>query len=164
MPLVLDGNGDITGLVAGALPSTVIGAGGVLQVVNATFGTSATTSSTSYVDTGLSASITPTSSSSKILIFANIPDVFNNGGNTTIAFFNLVRGSTQIIEFVKHGNYINLINNLITYGGSTLYLDSPATTSAITYGNQYKADTSGVSLILGESSGLKSIILLEIGA
>ena len=33
MPLVLDGNGDITGLVAGALPSTVIGTGGILQVV-----------------------------------------------------------------------------------------------------------------------------------
>ena len=56
MALVLDGNGpmtvgngDITGLAAGALPSTVIGAGAVLQVVNATTIAAISTSSTSFV-------------------------------------------------------------------------------------------------------------------
>ena len=78
MALVLDGNGtmtvgngDITGLVAGALPSTVIGAGSVLQVVSVTKeDTFSTATVGTFVDiTGLSATITPLSTSSKIDFF-----------------------------------------------------------------------------------------------
>jgi hypothetical protein len=137
-------------------------AGNVIQVVNATFSTSSSTTSTSYGDTGLSASITPTSSSSKILIFANIPDVFNNTNASTIAYFNIVRGSTQIIEFVKHGNFINLSNNLITFGGSTSYLDNPATTSSTTYKVQTKTSTGTLNWCYNNSTA--TITLMEIAA
>ena len=81
MALVLDGNGtmtvgngDITGLAAGALPSTVIGAGAVLQVVTATYSTESDYNSVSFADTGLTATITPTSATSKILILVTQAD------------------------------------------------------------------------------------------
>ena len=72
MALTLSGDGDITGLAVGALPPNVIGTGAVLQVVQATKTDSFTTTSTSFTTpTGLSLSITPSSSSNKILISLN---------------------------------------------------------------------------------------------
>ena len=75
MPLTLDGNGDISGLVAGALPANVIGAGAVLQVVSTaktdTFSESVATGATSGDVTGLTASITPSSTSSNVLYGAS---------------------------------------------------------------------------------------------
>ncbi len=78
MPLVLDGNGDITGLVAGALPSTVIGAGAVLQVVNTQSGALATGTTVMVLDDTIpqitegneymTLAITPTNASNKLLI------------------------------------------------------------------------------------------------
>ena len=92
MPLILDGNGDITGLVAGALPSTVIGAGGVLQVVSNTSGNPVTTSGGTFVTSGITASITPTSSSSRILILASFPCTIT--ASTRQLTFTLFRNNT----------------------------------------------------------------------
>ena len=147
-----------TGTIAGArLP-----AGSVLQVVQGTYTTSSASSSTSYVDTGLLASITPSSASSKILVLVSF-SVFIAGSNQGMAtLINIVRGSTQIWETNNHG--------VQTYdqGGSGVecgasisenYLDSPATTSSTTYKVQIK-----------RSSGTESrwrngtITLLEIAA
>ena len=98
MALTLDGNGtmtvgngDITGLVAGALPSTVIGAGAVLQVVSSTLTTSTSSTSTTDVSIGLSASITPSSASSKIFVMYNLQGSTTNSFNST-----LYRGASTI--------------------------------------------------------------------
>ena len=138
MPLVLDGNGDITGLVAGALPSTVIGAGSVLQVVNADYGTEASTTSTSFSDTGLTASITPTSATSKILIIFTQQGCarYDDVGNAIR--LNLLRSSSIILNVNDLGGYTGTtdINNISM---SASYLDSPATTSSVTYKTQFAA-------------------------
>ena len=146
----------ITGTLAGARLPT----GSVLQVVMGTTATFVITSSTSYVDTGLSATITPSSASSKVLALANVPDAHNNA-SANLLYLNLVRQSTQIIEFVAHGDYIGTGNSLVTYGGSTSYLDSPNTTSAITYKVQFKVGNGGSqSLFLNNGRG--TIVLMEI--
>jgi hypothetical protein len=137
MALVLDGNGtmtvgngDITGLVAGALPSTVIGAGAVLQVVQGTLSSpTSTTSYNTWVSTGLAASITPTSSSSKIL--ATISGFGYTQGNAVQMVVTLYRGSTNLSTYGFSQTYAA---SSATQGGITFsYLDSPATTSSTTY-------------------------------
>ena len=134
--------------------------GHIIQVVNATQSNSVSTTSTTYVDSGLTATITPSSTSSKILVQANVPDA-HNGATVSLLYLNVVRGTTQLIEFVKHGDHLSG-QSLVTYGGSTSYLDSPVTTSATIYKVQYKVHTNGGSqnLFLNGSTG--TITLMEI--
>jgi len=176
MALVLDGNGtmtvgngDITGLVAGALPSTVIGAGAVLQVVQATTSTPVTISSTSFVDTGLSASITPTSATSKILVLTSQAGISVIGSNASRAnIIQLVRGSTSIFDFQWETNGAVGANafRVDPYSANIAYLDSPATTSSVTYKTQARGDSTADSLQTRWQVGNKpsSMILLEIAA
>ena len=167
MPLILDGNGDITGLVAGALPSTVIGAGGILQVVSNTTTTQASTSSGTFQDTGLSATITPSSSSSKILVIWAINGVY---ASTAIGVeTNLVRTSTQIVYTenlaAREGSGAYDAGSG-TSGGT--YLDSPSTTSATTYKCQYRSrnGSSSVTVQFTGSGGASTsmMTLMEIAA
>jgi hypothetical protein len=137
MPLVLDGNGDITGLVAGALPANVIGAGAVLQVVSTTKIDTFSTTSASYVDvTGLSVSITPTSATSKILITGLV----NFGASADVGFFRLVRDSTAICVGTAAGSRVaataqqrNSPDSGDADAAALNFLDSPNTTSSVTY-------------------------------
>lgn len=137
--------------------------GHILQVVNGTTSTQVSTTSVSYADTGLAATITPSSTSSKVLVFANIPDAHNAGVGGSILYLNIVRGSTQIMEFARHSDYIQT-GSIVTYGGSTSYLDSPSTASAITYKVQFRIHASGSSyqqyIFLNNSTG--TITLMEI--
>jgi len=139
---VLVGNSDITGLAAGALPSTVIGAGGILQVVSTTKTDTFSTATTgSWVDiTGMSVSITPTSSSSKVLVIVDLALALSSV--TDIVQQRLVRGSTAICVGDSRGSrnpvsgavgviYSNSTNASHTRGFN--FLDSPATTSSTTY-------------------------------
>jgi hypothetical protein len=139
MPLILDGNGDITGLVAGALPSNVIGAGGILQVVSTVKTDTFTTASGSYVDvTGLSVSITPTSASSKILVLFQINGSQEVGSGR--ASLKLLRGSTVInagdvagSRTPALGGFSSIDQSVPSTPVSGSFLDSPATTSSTTY-------------------------------
>ena len=142
-----------------ALPAA-IPTGSVLQVVNGTTATTQVTTSSTYSDTGLTATITPSSTSSKILVLANVPDA-HNSATISLLYLNLVRDSTQLIEFVKHGDHLSG-QSLVTYGGSTSYLDSPSTTSATTYKVQFAVHSNGGSqhIFLNGSTG--TITLMEI--
>jgi hypothetical protein len=119
-----------TGLSAAALP-----AGSVLQVVQTTKTDSFSTVSTSYT-TFMTVSITPSSSSSKILITFGT----NGGTNGDVAhgYLAIFRNSTQIFQADTAGSrrsatsVINTAGQQQLYYGGT-YLDSPATTSAISY-------------------------------
>jgi len=160
MPLVLDGNGDITGLVAGALPSTVIGAGGVLQVVNNTYSTSTSTSSGSYVTSGLTASITPTSSSSKILILVSFTCTINDTGRQLT--YTLYKNNTTNLASSGYGQLFNNVGNLQGVGSLSV-LDSPATTSSTTYTVYFQSTISG-SVTMFHNSLTGTITLMEIAA
>ena len=145
MALTLDGNGtmtvgngDITGLVAGALPSNVIGAGAVLQVVSAIKNDGFSSTSASFTDiTGLSVDITPTSTSSKIFIMVTSNYSTNTNGNPIK--FNINRGATAICQPATSLTFSGTIvpyqtgTNDMQIPWSVSFLDSPATTSATTY-------------------------------
>jgi hypothetical protein len=134
--------------------------GHVVQVVNGTTSTPVSTTSSTYADTGLTATITPSSTTSKILVQANIPDA-HNGATVSLLYLNLVRGSTQLIEFVRHGDFNSGVS-IVTYGGSTSYLDSPSTTSATTYKVQFRVHSSGGSQHLFLNNSVGTITLMEI--
>jgi len=145
----------LTGTIAAArLP-----AGSVLQVVNATYSTELTTSSTSYVSTGLTATITPTFSSSKILII--VSNVMNApaGNNSN---FTVFRGTVSGTNLTGAGGFVAFFGSGATTGVTLNYLDSPATTSAQTYTCAYKV--SGGSGQVQAGSGTATMTLMEIAA
>jgi hypothetical protein len=139
--------------------------GKVLQVVNA-FETSTVSNSTAtYVDTGLTATITPTSATSKILVLVNQNGVAkSNGGAGVGNSLRLLRNASAIINFQFYAGYTNtaVVNYIGTVG--TCYLDSPATTSATTYKTQFRSESGGVSVSVQNDSSASTIPLLEIAA
>jgi hypothetical protein len=139
--------------------------GSVLQVVNATYGVSTSTTSATYIDTGLTASITPSSATSKILVFVNMADAGKFGGTSTGGYgkINIVRNSTQLIEFSKQFGYTGDTSANSIGSVSSSYLDSPATTSSTTYKIQYALVGSG-TLEINASTSTSTITLMEIAA
>lgn len=165
MPVIIDGTNGIDKIAAGAIEKADLPTGSVLQVVQGTYSTQTSTTSVqpTFVDTGLTASITPTSSSSKILVVAQIASPAKYDANTTI-YMRLVRGSTSILSV--GAGWIGNINSTGTNGmtGCPLnYLDSPATTSSTTYKVQFCTENGGTVLVQG-SSTTSTIILMEIAA
>ena len=145
------------------LPASALPAGSILQVVSTTKTDQFTTSSTSYTDvTGLSVSITPRSTSSKIFVMVQT----NVGGDSS---------SYQAIQLVRDSTAINIGDaagsrtraSYMSYNGGTTdgenyygsanvhlsTLDSPSTTSTVTYKVQAKTNTSNLKI---NSSGADS--------
>ena len=129
--------------------ATTATSGKILQVVQAVKTDSFSTASTSFVDiTGLSVTITPSSTSSKILVSFNT----HIGNAVYLSYLNLLRGSTSIIVGDAEGSRPRVTSNSAGYGSdgttdsakynptpaSMQYLDSPNTTSATTYKLQIK--------------------------
>jgi hypothetical protein len=138
-------------------------AGSVLQVVSATYSTSTSTSGTTLVDTGLSASITPTSSSSKILVLVTMNGLLNSSVANTGTKLAILRGSTNINTFAEYTCYIGSSVALIASAAGN-YLDSPSTTSSTTYKVQFaRRDGSGTVYVQANSDS-STIVLMEIAA
>jgi hypothetical protein len=149
--------------------ATVGGGGKVLQVVSATYSTSTLIASTSFTDTGLSCAITPSSSSSKVLVLVNQGIGLSRGAPDADAYMQLVRGATAVYTFVSsYGLYVGSgANSAQLYiSGAMTYLDSPATTSSTTYKTQLRVPNTALSgqVYAQSNSEVSSIILLEIGA
>jgi len=137
-------------------------AGNVLQVVNANYGTQTSSSSATFADTGLTATITPTSASSKVLVLVNQAGVYKQTSNLSI-LLRLLRGSTNVLDFeTVAANTGSTAQNGVG-SASACYLDSPATTSAVTYKTQF-ASSSGSTAFVQTSSAASTITLLEIAA
>ena len=131
------------------------GGGGIIQIVqdvldNPVSITSQAGDGTTFTDTGLSATITPTSTSSKVFILATIHHASQAATNT--ARFNIVRGSTNIAQPASGGsgynattvNYLNTISMVTT---PINFLDSPSTTSATTYKIQLGFDPPSYAIV-----------------
>jgi hypothetical protein len=146
------------------------GGGKVLQVVTATTSSSTQTFSTSYADTGLTASITPSSTNSKVLVLVSQNFWVGRNGTSLSLGARLMRGSTEIQKkwptaLETPGATSNPLVSNVDMGSS--YLDSPATTSSTTYKTQFKlnvADSGGWGAYANYDSTVSSITLLEIGA
>jgi len=147
------------------------GKGKVLQVVQTVKTDDFSTTSTSFTDiTGLSASITPSSSSNKILITASFCS--SQGSASQINMFNLLRGSTAIGQPASSQTYTSTRTQYTYESGNidTVHiqlLDSPSTTSATTYKIQGRCN--GGTLVVGnrndnDSEQISIITLMEVSA
>jgi len=156
MTMIIDGTNGLTFNNT----TTQASAGVVLQVVNATYNTSTAISSGTFVATGLTASITPKFSTSKILIIAS-GTIYNSATNQTD--YTIYRnGTTNLCPTSGRGFAEAYSPSASGQGGqiSVVYLDSPATTSSTTYA-LYGLTNNSISYFAINGSTC-SIALLEI--
>jgi hypothetical protein len=153
---VLTSNGTTASWAAAA-------AGGkVLQVVQGDYATSTTSSSSTYVDTDLTATITPTLATSKVLVMYSISARKDTQNSQNAVNFKLLRDATSISIRQSMGYTGTAIQNYFYVGSNVL--DSPATTSATTYKVQFASDNNTAQVTVHGSNDLSTIILMEIGA
>ena len=148
---------NVTGTLATANGGSKVG-----QVIQATTSSAVNVASTSFTDTGLTVNITPTATSSKILVEVNqniVTDIDTTAANSKI---KLLRDSTTAIEFANNiarteagGASSVKFGNLTTFS----HLDSPSTTSQITYKTQGAiSSTSSNGTARFQNSSVTSII------
>jgi len=137
---------------------TLYAPGHVVQVLSMRTDNTRSTTSTSLVDTDMTLTITPKSTSSKIMVIANMYEVFKQGANTS-AMFAINRagtiigdhqGSTQ--DYTDANGYQNV---------HIVYLDEPSTTSATEYKMQFKSNNGNTVYINGDNTQ-NHFILMEI--
>ena len=145
------------------------GVGKIGQVVQATSTTSTTSTSTSFATTNFSASITPTSTSSKILVQCSIHvNILNNTNDYAEGEYKIYRnGSSLDTNGRRLGGYAPKGNSstqlrYLHYPSFTL-LDSPALTSSVTYELYFRTvNNSNENNILCDASRPSSITLMEV--
>lgn len=199
MPIAINGSGTITGLSTGGLPDGSIAAadlasgaittgalpaGSILQVAQTVKTDTNSHTGSTWGDTGLSATITPSSSSSKILVLV---DAMISGSIGYSMKIKLLRNSTDVyvgdaatnqprVSRAMHGNF-STSPSLSAMSASVIYLDSPSTTSATTYKLQFGSYTPYIIYLnrtgnddndatdqFFDGRGASSITLLEVAA
>jgi len=133
--------------------------GTILQVVQSEIATTQNTTSTSYVTSNLSANITPSSTSSKILMILSGGNAWSNtnGANVLVAFHR----DGSVIGTGPHGIIQNTSGtNSFKSGWSASYLDSPSSTSSLTYTPYYKV--SGGTGYFNEATVRVMLTLFEV--
>lgn len=156
---------DTSAIVSGKVPYTNLPAGSVVQAVTATYSTETSTSSNVWSSTGLTATITPKSSSNKILILVN--SQAQTGSSSTICPLTIFRGTTSGTN-LGHSTYgFGYLYNAGSGFGTAItptYLDSPATTSAQQYTVAFASTNNSTTVYVNVSGCKSSITLLEIVA
>jgi hypothetical protein len=148
-----------TGSTGQSIPKAALPTGSVLQVVQGTYSTGTTTNSTSFITTGLTASITPTSASSKILVIASV--TVDTQSNNEQAYFTLFRNASNLTGINGFGNAYGASSRVIGML-VTAYLDSPSTTSSTSY--TLGARSNGTNVIIFQGNTPAFITLMEIAA
>ena len=166
MPIAINGSGTVTGVSTGGISDTkavadaAMPAGSIIQVVQATQTSEVSTTGITFVDTGLSASITPSSNSSKILVIVTQRFFIERSTDQARGGFRLLRntgsGNSVILqgpntnngqepggEGFSSGNGPSAIQFAGAYNCS--FLDSPSTTNSTTYKTQFANNQSSAS-------------------
>ena len=154
-----------------AIPKAALPTGSILQVVQTTISGTTTTLSTNqtWTDvTSFTASITPTASSSKILVMISAQWELSKSGAEVTGAFKILRGSTDIfIESANSQGFEAAANGGRTYMDGRwngIYLDSPATTSSTTYKLQFRLQNSGTFTVNSQGTQTGTVLLMEVAA
>ncbi len=181
MAIAINGSGTVTGISVGGLPdgcvdtdtlATSVTRGKILQVVEARLTSDFSHTSTSNTDVGLSLSITPSSASNKVFVsFVGVSYAGAGTNHNPYGRFAILRDST-IITACQQGFYMVLNANKTLNGNTKLQiLDTPNTTSAITYKIQARSANTSVTQnlsVLADTTGFNApgtiLIAMEVGA
>jgi len=187
MAVVINGSGTVTGISVGGLPDGVVDsgtlatdsviaakleasaiavgdlpAGSVLQVVNAVTIVRDTTNSTSFTATTITADITPSSTSSKIFVIISASGNTNNTSGHSMGY-TIYRDSTDLGNSTYGMGQLRGVNSSVRGGISPSFLDSPNTTSSVTYTLYFlSTNASSTVEIPGSAGRTRSITLMEI--
>ena len=143
------------------------GGGKVLQVVMGSTSTEDTSNSSTLADSSLTATITPTLATSKVLVLVTQNGATTDTQSGQVVVLVLNRGATEISKITDRQGWTN--TGLYNNGSVSInYLDTPATTSATTYKTRFaRGSTGGTSFLqnaAGSNNTVSTIILMEIGA
>ena len=160
----------LTSAGAGAVPSFQAAAAGgkVLQVVSGNFSTEKAINSTSYVDTDVTLNITPSATSSKVMVIATLDvDYYRNRNDYNKAYLAMYRGSTALTyRAAQIGATSNTGNDYlyVPFPGTMSILDSPSSSSQLTYKIQAKTQYSdyNTNMRINGSYGISALTLMEI--
>ena len=145
--------------LTGTIAAAALPAGSVLQVVNATYGTVFSTTSATFVASGLTVSITPRSASSKILVIAAMPSRAVTLGEAAIA--TIYRNSTNLAP--TDGFNMIQIAGYIFATLPLMILDSPSTTSSTSYSVYVRSSGGAANTFNNPAAGaFSTITLMEI--
>ncbi len=158
--------------LTGALPAisgtnlTGISGGKVLQVIVGTTNTRVGATSNAWLDTNLSASITPSATSSKVLVMVTgdvQSDAWKNG---SVTVFRGGTGGTNLGSSSYGIQYLKGVSSACGHAVSFNVLDSPSTTSSTSYLVKIINNTGSGTIYLPHNSGhnVNTIVLMEIGA
>lgn len=188
MPLTLSGDGEITGMdsanstdlssvyaqLAGptftgsvALPATTALGGvtlrdKVIQIVSSSHSTATSSSTNTYVDTGLTATITPTSASNVILVFVSQNGCNKSAGNVANGMnLRIMRGATQLAVIGNNLCYTGTASDNVT-STSAIVADVPGTTSPTTYKTQFMSNNNTASVTVQTNAVTSTIVLVEV--
>lgn len=147
---------DVAGLVTGK----------ILQVQTATYSTQQSTTSSSLTNTGLNKSITPSATSSKILVIMSFTSRTHtvSSFDAKQSFHAITRNGSTLFEQIT-GNYWDsqtATTRYITTSSTLVYVDSPSTTSSVNYRLRHRVDAGTLYSFYNNRNA--SITLLEIGA
>ena len=184
MPITINGSGTIGGLSVGGLPDGTVdrdtlaaqAAGRILQVMEVNTSTEVINATTAYVDTGLSATITPASATSKILIFVDQQFSCSRSSAEQGIGLRLYRDATLIYDPITNATgpldyYASFTGATATFIAARAHhnlLDSPSTTNAVTYKTQGRPYITTGSVAFQDATvgvnGSSRIILMEVAA
>ena len=132
----------------------------VVQIVVGTTTTETSSSSNTYVDTNLTATITPTSASNTILVLISHSSTRKSGAQRI--YMRLMRGATAVGGTWTFGDDGN--STAMVAGFPIIYSDSPATTSATTYKTQFQSANNAADVTVQYNTGRSTMVLIEVAA
>ena len=135
----------------------------VVQIVSANFSTPTTSTSTTYVDTGLTVTITPTSASNKVLVMVTQNGFNRNGSSANQCIgHRLVRAGTTIAQIGVNIDFTGTTLDHYISTSAITYLDSPATTSATIYKTTFNQNSGTGTVTAQIDSSVSTITLMEV--
>jgi hypothetical protein len=152
--------------LTGQVPDANAPSGSVIQIVQTAYTTADSTSSTipTMANTGCTATITPTSASNKVLAMLSMPTFHPSAAQQMAA--RIMRGSSAAFSGIT-GDFYHPSGGGVQGNINIQWLDSPATTSAITYTAQFSSGSGTVQInkdYFGNNNGVTYLTLLEIAA
>ena len=179
--LEIGSSGDTITIPSGATitnsgTATGFGGGKVLQVVQDLQTGESDYAFRSFADTGLVVTITPAASTSKILVLVDLNSIGTHSSmiDASIQIMRSISGGADTAVYVishssmKRSNYVSVTGNTFGQVEKGIYLDSPSTTSAVTYSVQVMTNTDAGYWRLNNNAGINdvssSITAMEIGA
>ena len=150
--------------LASATLNNLRGAFRVLQVIQTTYSTIVSNSTTTMLDSGLTATITPTGNTNKILIIVQQTFGKNSGNANNAVRAQIVSGATAIHVFQGAALYTGTTLDLVGPSTSAIFLDNPTTLSAIVYKTQFANFTAANGVSANTNNAVATMTLLEISA